>query len=124
MAKGILVKCDNCGFKKRSTSPEMGVVGIKKVRKFYGDHNCDDGGMGTFFEEEIQGPIRAENTPEDKWEHRSKMMLCKTCMWYMPKKNKGENIVGRCRKHAPTMGGYPVVFDSDWCGDHKLNENN
>lgn len=30
--------------------------------------------------------------------------------------------LGRCRRHAPTMNGYPVVFESDWCGDHKLNE--
>lgn len=30
--------------------------------------------------------------------------------------------MGRCRKHAPTMGGYPVVFETDWCGDHKLDE--
>ena len=22
------------------------------------------------------------------------------------------------------MNGYPVVFVNDWCGDHKLNENN
>jgi len=31
-------------------------------------------------------------------------------------------IVGRCRRHAPSMNGYPVVFPDDWCGDHKLNE--
>lgn len=31
--------------------------------------------------------------------------------------------IGRCRRHAPTMNGYPVVFASDWCGDHKLDEN-
>lgn len=31
--------------------------------------------------------------------------------------------VGRCRRHAPTMGGYPVVFGHDWCGDHRLDEN-
>ena len=31
--------------------------------------------------------------------------------------------LGRCRKHAPTMGGYPAVFARDWCGDHKLDEN-
>lgn len=30
--------------------------------------------------------------------------------------------IGRCRRHAPTMNGYPVVFVNDWCGDHKLNE--
>ena len=32
-------------------------------------------------------------------------------------------VVGRCRRHAPTMNGYPVVFNNDWCGDHKLDEN-
>lgn len=31
--------------------------------------------------------------------------------------------IGRCRRHSPTMNGYPVVFDNDWCGDHKLDEN-
>jgi len=31
--------------------------------------------------------------------------------------------VGRCRKHAPTINGYPVVYMNDWCGDHKLDEN-
>lgn len=30
--------------------------------------------------------------------------------------------LGRCRRHAPTMSGYPAVFVNDWCGDHKLNE--
>lgn len=32
-------------------------------------------------------------------------------------------VVGRCRRHAPTMNGYPVVFEDDWCGDHRLDEN-
>jgi hypothetical protein len=31
--------------------------------------------------------------------------------------------LGRCRRHAPTMNGYPAVFEDDWCGDHKLDEN-
>lgn len=31
--------------------------------------------------------------------------------------------LGRCRRHAPTMSGYPVVMPTDWCGDHKLDEN-
>jgi len=30
--------------------------------------------------------------------------------------------LGRCRRHAPTMGGFPAVFPRDWCGDHKLDE--
>jgi len=63
----------------------------------------------------------------DPWKHRSEGMKCKTCMWFV-KKAHAENSktvmpVGRCRKNAPAMGGYPVVFDYDWCGAHKLNEN-
>lgn len=60
----------------------------------------------------------------DNWEHRSEMMQCCTCMWYVPKNNsEGEELpIGRCRKSAPTMDGYPVVFDSDFCGSHKLDE--
>lgn len=71
----------------------------------------------------------------DPWAHRSEGMRCKTCMWFVPKRPAptpqpdGGTLqqltidVGRCRRHAPTMNGYPVVFVNDWCGDHKLNEN-
>ena len=31
-------------------------------------------------------------------------------------------MIGRCRRHSPTMTGYPVCYDTDWCGDHKLDE--
>lgn len=31
-------------------------------------------------------------------------------------------LFGRCRRHAPTMSGFPAVFGHDWCGDHKLDE--
>ena len=65
----------------------------------------------------------------DNWKHRSEGMKCTVCMWFVLKDlSGGENItpgkVGRCRRHAPTMSGYPVVFEDDWCGDHKLGENN
>lgn len=68
----------------------------------------------------------------DPWKHRSSGMLCKTCMWFATKAplltpadqppTPGRDV-GRCRRHAPTMGGYPVVFAADWCGDHRLDEN-
>jgi hypothetical protein len=61
----------------------------------------------------------------DPWQHRSENMKCLTCMWYVRKgapPDPERGFVGRCRKHAPVMTGYPVVFASDWCGDHKLNE--
>ena len=62
----------------------------------------------------------------DPWKHRSSGMKCATCMWFAPK--TPDNIhasvnIGRCRRHSPSMNGYPVVFIEDWCGDHKLNEN-
>jgi hypothetical protein len=56
-------------------------------------------------------------TEPDNWIHRSSGMRCLTCMWFVPK-----GVLGRCRRHAPTMSGYPVVYPTDWCGDHKLDE--
>lgn len=57
----------------------------------------------------------------DNWAHRSKGMRCTTCMWFAEK--SGSKVpFGRCRKRAPTLDGYPAVFGSDWCGDHKLDE--
>lgn len=73
------------------------------------------------------------NRPDaDPWKHRSQGMRCKSCMWFNPKAPKQGDVmlqstaaydIGRCRRHAPTMGGYPVVFVNDWCGDHRLDEN-
>ncbi|HED38707.1 MAG TPA: hypothetical protein ENI76_10775 [Ignavibacteria bacterium] len=62
---------------------------------------------------------------EDPWEHRSSGMLCKSCMWYAEKIEESVKIggIGRCRRHSPTLNGYPVVISADWCGDHKLSEN-
>jgi len=56
---------------------------------------------------------------KDPWKHRSAGMTCATCMWCM---EKSGSKLGRCRRRCPTMNGYPVVFPTDWCGDHKLDE--
>ena len=64
--------------------------------------------------------------PADPWIHRSEGMRCKTCIWFVPKTSErlGDlSEIGRCRRHAPTMNGYPVVFVNDWCGDHRIDEN-
>lgn len=66
---------------------------------------------------------------EDPWKHRSQKMSCATCMWFVEKGRTDETFrpdmppIGRCRRHAPAMNGYPVVYRADWCGDHKLDEN-
>jgi hypothetical protein len=52
-------------------------------------------------------------------------------MWFVKKSGPGKLVnepeprgaLGRCRRHAPTMNGYPATFETDWCGDHKLDEN-
>ena len=49
----------------------------------------------------------------DNWKNRSSKMQCKTCMHYCNK---------RCRRHAPTMQGFPPVYETDWCGDHKIDK--
>lgn len=81
--------------------------------------------------------ILAGENPLDPWRHRSSEMRCKTCMWFTPKYVESNTLndptrpmattltkgpVGRCRRRAPTMSGYPVVYESDWCGDHKIDE--
>jgi hypothetical protein len=58
---------------------------------------------------------------DDQWIHRSFGMRCWSCMFFVPKKEGGS--LGRCRRHAPTLGGWPAAFVNDWCGDHKLDEN-
>lgn len=74
-------------------------------------------------------PEPAVPADADPWIHRSDGMRCKTCMWFVPKApsliktTKAPWEIGRCRRHAPTMGGFPVVFVNDWCGDHRLDEN-
>ena len=63
---------------------------------------------------------------KDNWSDRKNGMICDTCIFFVIKQTELEpgkkGYVGRCRRHAPTMNGFPVVFQSDWCGDHKLNE--
>jgi hypothetical protein len=55
----------------------------------------------------------------DKWDMVTGY-CCSTCRYYSPK----DAVIGRCRRHSPTMGGYPVVYGpTDWCGDHKIGTN-
>ena len=54
----------------------------------------------------------------DKWDRKTNFG-CDSCMFYVPKKDNE----GRCRRNAPTMKGYPVVYIDDWCGEHKKGSN-
>ena len=92
----------------------------------------DRGEIPDPIEEQDQGENpdpTAARVPGDPWAHRHAGMRCKTCMFFVAKltvqapHHETVNTLGRCRRHAPTMGGYPAVFVTDWCGDHKLDEN-
>jgi len=64
-------------------------------------------------------------TSEDNWRHRGMTMKCVTCMFFVLKLTERGDIspsIGRCRRRAPGMAGWPAVFTSDWCGDHKIDE--
>ena len=76
------------------------------------------------------GAGSAGRTKEDNWRHRLQGMRCSTCMWFVPKMptidshadRKLVRFIGRCRRHAPTTSGWPVMFATDFCGDHKIDE--
>ena len=64
--------------------------------------------------------------PKDNWGHHYGRSRCTSCMWFMRKTYKEPSgyvisSIGRCRKRAPTLNGFPVMYDTDWCGDHKLD---
>lgn len=56
---------------------------------------------------------------QDNWQGRAQGMKCITCIWFCPKKG----ALGRCRKHAPGEKGWVPVYETDWCGDHRIDEN-
>ena len=63
------------------------------------------------------------SVPQDNWKHRSTRMKCNSCMYFVLKPCANcDGQIGRCRRHAPTMSGWPVMFGTDWCGDHKMDE--
>lgn len=58
----------------------------------------------------------------DKWDRKTNFN-CESCRYYVPKKAYGDNQ-GACRRNAPTLKGYPVVYgNADWCGEHKIGSN-
>ena len=61
----------------------------------------------------------------DNWKNRKHGLKCELCIWFVFKEVETDKPLhlGRCRKHAPTMKGWVPVFGTDWCGDHRLDEN-
>lgn len=61
---------------------------------------------------------------KDRWDMVTGY-CCSTCRFYVPKEKKGTpQEIGRCRRNAPVMDGYPVVYATqDFCGNHKIGTN-
>ena len=58
---------------------------------------------------------------KDPWKNRTDRMHCCTCIYFVRKvrvkdESPATGKVGRCRRHAPSMNGFPVVFENDWFG--------
>jgi len=53
----------------------------------------------------------------DNWRNRNGTFCCRTCMFFVEKRG----ALGRCRRNAPTLNGWPVMYVDDWCGDHKID---
>lgn len=92
------------------------------------DETISAGPSPAFGYAEDVGKPQRDVTLADPWAHRSSGMRCRTCMFFVPKALPHDREVtkngalGRCRRHAPTMSGYPAVYTMDWCGDHKVDE--
>lgn len=118
----IEVKCIRCS----DTGWVYGTVAGEKPTKPCPD--CQPQYKGRWNPKLTPDVSYAADRVKDPWKHRSSNMVCVTCMWNVAK-GGGQSMsdptkkqLGRCRRHAPTMDGYPVVFADDWCGDHKLDE--
>jgi len=68
----------------------------------------------------VSGCDEKPSEKDDLWKHKSTGMRCHTCMYFVTK----EKTLGRCRRHAPRIEGWPAVYEKDWCGDHKLDKDN
>ena len=44
-------------------------------------------------------------------------MKCVLCIWYI-----GTTEEGECRRHNPSMDGFPRVKSNDWCGEYKQDD--
>ena len=95
----------------------------RKIQDAIRKSNCPQ--LYEFGERLMKGEFEMDESPkEDPWVHRSSGMKCGSCMWFILKQALSPipNRIGRCRRHAPTMNGYPVCYENDGCGDHKLDE--
>ena len=116
-------KCRTCGYLTRFNSGD-GQCGLCYEITF---HNQELKKKGEQMKSEQKAAV-TEARADDLWKQRNATMRCTSCMYFVEKEMKNtpdsfEMWVGRCRRHSPTLNGWPVIRGGDWCGDHKLDEN-
>ncbi len=116
---------------------------VMKLKAKNPDNYKSDGNGVTPFLAEIQEYVLMDN-----WDRKTDFH-CDSCMFYVPKREhsseaaiaipisdlefriakEGEKGIkispdeGRCRRRAPTMQGFTVVYSNGWCGEHKIGSN-
>jgi hypothetical protein len=55
-----------------------------------------------------------------------KHVRCVSCVFFQPLLHsdvkEGDQIrLGKCRKNAPTVAGFPQVLPYEFCGEHRLD---
>ena len=112
-------KCHYCAteFRSLETPPasklESMLIPTKCNPQGYANHEC---------------PACTPPVPKDPWQHRARYMRCYSCMAFVAKgdgpsqSDPTKKQLGRCRRHAPRLDGFPTMFSTDWCLDHKLDE--
>ena len=133
---GQLVCQIGTGLPLRYVYPNPALEGMEATRQFFvkvraaGSVEEFRGAAGQGLkEDDMPGDdreLKPIDTP-DPWKNRAANMRCRTCMFYVRKAavflgSDPKIELGRCRRHAPTMAGFPATFPADWCGDHKLDE--
>ncbi len=129
----VQVRLDNSvvhGIQPGELKRTLGLNVPETEDRFDAANKGSDGELRTMMGQDVEPePDEIAPEPDDPWAHRTVGMRCRTCMWFVGKpgevKQAGTSTIqdftkGRCRRRCPTMNGYPVVFEHDWCGDHKL----
>lgn len=102
---------------RRMNAMEQSLLGIPKIimDEFRKDQDAAQPGDAESTGDEAE-TASVVPTVDDPWRDQ-RTFVCGTCRHFRAKTRPK----GRCRRQAPTLQGYPVVFEFELgCGEHKL----